>query len=242
MSEIAALDRLGDQLGTALRRELPAIRRRRRTLLAASLLSIAIAVPAAGAATNWAGLAGGETALPTQVRPELRATVAGGRDAGGRWRVEAYRAAIGGRGSTVGVCVFASRRDGGGGRCVPDDGLGPLTVASGGDVGFAGVAGGVARGDVTRVEVTLQSYERPRARTVVAVTPGRAPRAALRARDLPEDLRPFVVLFTRFASQAVGMRALDEAGRTLAVSGRPAAAAPAARARPSPITAPEVRP
>lgn len=140
------------------------------------------------------------------------------------------------------MCVFASRRDGGAGRCVPEDRIGALTVASGGDVGFAGIAGGVVRDPVSRVEVTLRSYARPRVREVVAITPAAAPADALRARDLPDDLRPFAVLFTRFGAETTGIRALDEAGRTVAVFGRPARTASSVAARPSPITAPEVRP
>ena len=242
MSEIAALDRLGEQLGAALRRELPGVRRRRRALLAAAVLSVLVAVPAAGTVTEWAGLAGGETALPTQVREQLRVTLHDGRDERGAWRVEAYRAKLSSQDAGVGVCVFASRRDGGSGRCVPEDRLGALTVASGGDVGFAGIAGGVVRDPVFRVEVTLRSYTQPRVRHVVAITPAAAPGDVLRARGLPDDLRPFAVLFTRFGADTTGIRALDQAGRTLAVFGRPARPAPSAAARPSPITAPEVRP
>lgn len=242
MSEIRALDRLGEQLGTALRRELPGVRRRRRALLTAGVLSVLLAVPAAGTVTEWAGLAGGETALPTQVREQLRATLHEGRDDRGRWRVEAYRAKLSSQGATVGVCVFASRRDGGSGRCVPEDRLGALTVASGGEVGFVGIAGGVVREPVARLEVTLRSYTQPVLREVVALTPAAAPADALRARGLPDDLRPFAVLFTRVGAETTGIRALDQAGRTVAVFGRPARPAPSVAARPSPITAPEVRP
>ncbi len=242
MSEIAALDRLGEQLATALRRELPAVRRRRRALLGAAVLSVLVAVPAAGTVTDWAGLAGGETALPTQVREQLRATLHEGRDERGRWRVEAYRAKISSEDGDVGVCVFASRRDGGSGRCVPEDRIGALTIASGGDVGFAGIAGGVVREPVARLEVALRSYRRPVVREVVAIIPAVAPADVLRARGLPDDLRPFAVLFTRFGAETTGVRALDRAGRTVAVFGRPARPAPSVAARPSPITAPEVRP
>ena len=241
MNQIAALDRLGEQIGTALRRELPMVRRRRRALLIAGVVSVLVAVPAAGTVTDWAGLAGGETALPTQVREQLRATVHEGRDERGRWRVEAYRAKLSSQGG-VGVCVFASRRDGGSGRCVPEDRIGALTVASGGDVGFEGIAGGVVRDPVSRVEVTLRSYTQPAVIEVVAITPAAAPADVLRARGLPDDLRPFAVLFTRLASETTGIRALDQAGRTVAVFGRPARGAPSVAARPSPVPAPEVRP
>lgn len=242
MTAIPALDRLGDQLGAALRRELPSVRRRRRTLLVTGVVSVLAAVPAAGTATDWAGLAGGETALPTQVREQLRATLDEGRDERGRWRVDAYRAAIGSDGAAVGVCVFVSRRDGGGGRCLPEDRIGALTVASDGDSGFAAITGGVVRDPVTRVELTLRSHTNARRREVIAIAPGRARRAVLRERGLPDDLRPFVVLFTRYGSRTAGIRALDDAGRTIAVFGRPARPAPAVKARPSPITAPGVRP
>jgi len=239
MSQIPALDRVGEQLADGLRRELPVVRRRRRVLLAASVLSAAIVVPAAGTATNWAGLAGGQTALPTQVAPQLRATLAEGRDARGRWRVEAYRAAISDLGGTIGVCVFASRRDGGGGRCVPEARIGPLTVAADGNEPFGAITGGVVRGDVRRVEVSLRSYQHRHLRKVVAVAPAAAPRAALRARGLPDDLRPFAVLRAEL-SVVTGLRGVDAAGRTVAVFGRPAPPAPAIAARPSPVTAPEV--
>lgn len=242
MSEIAALDRLGEQLGAALRRELPGVRRRRRALLAAAVLSVLVAVPAAGTVTEWAGLAGGETALPTQVREQLRVTLHDGRDERGRWRVEAYRAKLSSQDAGVGICVFASRRDGGSGRCVPEDRIGALMVASGGDVGFAGIAGGVVREPVARLEVTLRSYTQPAVRDVVAITPAAAPGDGLRARGLPDDLRPFAVLFSRVGAETTGIRALDQAGRTIAVFGRPARPAPSVTARPSPITAPEVRP
>lgn len=242
MSQVPALDRLGEQLGTAVRRELPRVRRRRRALLTAVVLSGLVAVPAAGTVREWAGLAGGETALPTQVREQLRATLHEGRDEGGRWRVEAYRAKLSSDGGVVGVCVFASRRDGGGGRCMPEDQIGALTVATGGDVGFAAIAGGVVRDPVTRVEITLRSYTRPPMREVVAVTPAVAPGGPLRARGLPEDLQPFAILFARSGAEIVGLRALDDSGRTVAIFGRPARPAPSVASRPSPITAPEVRP
>jgi hypothetical protein len=242
VSQITALDRLGEQIGTVLRRELPAVRRRRRALLIAGVLSVLVAVPAAGTVTDWAGLAGGETALPTQVREQLRATLHEGRDERGRWRVEAYRAKLSSQGGSVGVCVFASRRDGGSGRCVPEERIGALTVASGGDVGLAWIAGGVVRDPVSRVEVTLRSYTQPTVSEVVAITPAAAPADALRARGLPDDLRPFAVLFTRVAGETTGIRALDQAGHTVAVFGRPARPAPSVAARPSPIPAPEVRP
>ncbi|MCA1569052.1 MAG: hypothetical protein LC798_01775 [Chloroflexi bacterium] len=240
MSQIPALDRVGEQLADGLRRELPVVRRRRRTALVGGLLSVAIVVPAAGTATKWAGLAGGETALPTQVVPQLRATLAEGRDARGRWRVEAYRAAISDLGGTIGVCVFVSRRDAGGGRCVRESRLGPLTVAADGDDALSAIAAGVVRGEVTRVEVTLRSQERPRTRSVIAVIPAPAPRGALRERGLPQDLRSFAVLLSRLPSEVSGIRALDADGQTLAVAGQPAAAAPAIAARPSPISAAEV--
>ena len=239
MSQIPALDHVGEQLAAGLRRELPRVRRRRRSALVGGLLSVAIVVPAAGTATKWAGLAGGETALPTQVAPQLRAMLAEGRDARGRWRLEAYRAAISDLQGTVGVCVFVSRRDTGGGRCVRESRLGPLTMAADGDDALSAIAAGVVRAEVTRVEVTLRSQERPRTRGVVAVTPARAPRAALRERGLPQDLRPFAVLLSRLPSEVTGIRALDGHGQTLAVAGQPATAAPAIAARPSPMSAAE---
>lgn len=243
MSQIPALDDLGTAMGAALRRELPGVRRRRRWLAASAIASVLVAVPAAGTATQWAGLAGGETPLPTQVNAATRATLAAGTDTRGSWRIEAYRAAIGGQPGTIGVCVFASRRDGGAGRCVPTDKLGPLSSAGESSVTLGGLVGGVVREAVTRVEVTVRPYEPGRPSGVVAVTPAPADPAMLEARDLPQDLRPFVVLVdAQFAGLPVGVRALDAGGRTVAISGRPAAARPQVPARSSPLTVKEVRP
>lgn len=243
MSEIRALDELGVTVGAALRRELPRVRRRRRLVTASVLASVVVAVPAAGTATNWAGLAGGETPLPTQVDPATRATLASGVDSRGGWRVEAYRAALSGRPGTVGVCVFASRRDGGAGRCAPADELGPLSSAGESSATLGGLVGGVVRDGVTRVEVTVRPYEAGGPTRVVAVTPAVADADALRARDLPADLRPFVVLVDPLSGGLpVGVRALGADGRTLAVSGRPAAARPQVVAGRSPSSVEEVRP
>lgn len=245
MSEIRALDELGVSVGSALRRELPRVRRRRRLVTASVLASVVVAVPAAGTATNWAGLAGGETPLPTQVDAATRATLVSGTDARGGWRVEAYRAELSGRPGTVGVCVFASRRDGGAGRCVPAEKLGPLSAAGDASVTLGGLVGGVVRDGVTRVEVTIRPYEAGAGRQarVVAVTPAAADAAVLRARDLPGDLRPFAVLVdTAYGGLPVGVRALDADGRTLAVSGRPAPARPQVVAGRSPLSVKEVRP
>jgi hypothetical protein len=156
MSEIPALEALGRDLGAALRRELPGVRRRRRMGLVAGLLTVIAAVPAAGTVTDWAGPAGGETPLPTQVRSDLRVVLADGRDARGPWRLEAYRAQVEALDGRVGVCVFLSRRDGGTGRCAPESRLGPI-VDTGQDF-EVGLVGGVVRSAVVRVEVALEPF------------------------------------------------------------------------------------
>lgn len=241
MSDIAALDRLGADLGTALRRELPGLRRRRRVTLAASMAAALVAIPAAGAVTNWAGLAGGETALPTQVRAGLRVTLTAGRDERGPWRLDAYRAAIGGSPGAVGTCVFVSREVGGSGRCLATARLGALTIADSGFGGFTGIVGGVVRDPVARIELTLRPSGGRRV-DVRAITPGTAPASTLRARGLPTDLRPFAAVLTQPQREAVGIRALDAAGRTVTVVGRSAPARPGTPAHPSPFAVSEVRP
>lgn len=214
------LDRVGTELSEALRRELPRVRRRRRVAAVASLLAAAVAVPATGAVTNWAGLAGGETPLPTQVPGELRLQLAGARDEAGPWRLDVYRAALGGTRGRIGVCVFVSRETGGGGRCVATADVGPLV-----DAGLdqqARVAGGIVRSAVDRVEVTIDRYEGGRSR-VVALTPKDAPEGELARRALPAGLGSYAVVLDRDEGSVAGVRALAADGRTVATAGRPAA-------------------
>lgn len=239
MSDVPALDALGRDMGAALRRELPGLRRRRRIAALAGVLAVAVAVPAAGSATDWAGLAGGQTALPTQVRDELRLQLQAGRDEQGSWRLEIYRARLAGSGGKVGVCVFVSREGGGTGRCLPAARVGRLVDA--GQDPMIGVAAGVVRGPGARVEVTLERYDRS-ARRVVAVIPAPAPSRALAARGLPKELRPFAVVARGDETTVAGLRALDADGRTIATSGRPAPAAVGRKAVPSPVPAVEPRP
>lgn len=238
MSELTPLDTLGRDLDAALRRELPVVRRRRRIAAVAGALALAFAVPAAGTVTDWAGLAGGETALPTQVADGLRLPLAGGTDARGPWRLDVYRATLQGAGGRVGMCVFVTRSLGGTGRCLAPDAPGEL-VDPGRDPQVA-IAAGVVRGRVARVEVTLARYD-GKHRRVVAVGPSPAPADALQGRGLPTDLRPFAVVPPP-GSVVLGVRALDATDRTLEIAARPAAPAPKVRARPSPIPAPAPRP
>ena len=234
MSDIPTLDAYGERLATALRRSAPGIRRRRRVATVTALL-----VPAAGTATDWAGLAGGETALPTQIGGELRVTLSEGRDARGRWRLEAYRAALGQQRGAVGVCVFVSRDSGGSGRCAPGSRLPALNVASAS--GEPGVVAGTVGAAVARVEITIRSLDRTGRRRVLAVSPAPAPTELLRERALPVTLRSFALALPDRQSDATGIRAVDEAGRTVGRVGRPAPPAPAVRASLSPATF-EVRP
>ncbi|PTL59033.1 hypothetical protein [Paraconexibacter algicola] len=240
MSGIGALDRLGEQLGDAVRAERRAGRRRRRLVGSVAAAALAVAVPAAGTATEWAGLAGGETPLPVQVADGGRATLAAGVDGRGAWSVEAYRAALSGR-SAVGVCVFTVRRDTGAGRCAPVERLGPLTTSL--DAAAAqGLVGGTVRGPVSRVEVTVTRSVTPTVR-VIATTPPAPEADLLRARDLPDDLRAFVVLLgDRDLVGVRGVRALDRRGATVALAGRPAPPAPSAPARRTPAIDQEVSP
>lgn len=225
------LERAGRELGAALQRELPRLRRRRRVTVLASLITVAIAVPATGAATNWAGLAGGETPLPTQVPDVLRLRLAGARDASGPWRLEVYRAALGGTSGRVGVCVFLSRETGGSGRCVATENVGPLV-----DAGLdpqVRVAGGIVRSEVDRVEVSIDRNGGGRSRTV-ALRPKGAPADELARRDLPAGLRSYAVVLAPDEAAVAGVRALDARGRTVVTTGRPAPENPAATATPSP--------
>jgi len=239
MSDVPALDALGREMGAALRRELPALRRRRRAAALAGVLAVAVAVPAAGSATEWAGLAGGQTALPTQVRDGLRLQLQAGRDERGPWRLEIYRAKLAGSGGKVGLCVFVSREGGGTGRCLPSARVGRLVDA--GQDAMVGVAAGVVRGPVARVEVTLERYDRI-GRRVVAAIPAPSPSGALAARGLPEDLRPFAVVARGDETTVGGLRALDADGTTIATSGRPAPSAPRLEAVPSPVPTADPRP
>lgn len=237
MSGVDPLDALGRELSSALRRELPRLRRRRRVTVAATVLALAAAVPATGAVTDWAGLAGGETPVPTQVPPGLRLQLAGAADEGGRWRLEVYRAALGGGG--VGLCVFLSRETGGTGRCTAEGSLGSLVDA--GDDPQVRVGGGIVRGPVARVELAVARQD-ARPGRVVAVTPARAPAAELSARNLPGDLRSYAVVLDREERGVQGVRAVDLAGRTIATSGRAAPAAPRTPSRPSPVLLEEPTP
>ena len=239
MSDFAPLDELGRALAAALERDAPRIRRRRRVVAAAVALSVAVAIPAAGAVSGWAGLAGGETPLPTQVPDGLRVGLAGASDARGPWRLEAYRAALAGSGGRVGTCVFATRTSGGTGRCLARGAMG-LLVDTGQDPVVA-VAAGVVRGAVARVEVTVTRDDGERGR-VIAVTPASAPADRLAARDLPADLRAYAVVLDDDERGPVGVRALAPSGQTLAVSGKPAPASPRAPARPTPFAAERPRP
>lgn len=230
MTEILALDVTGARLGLALEQRLPEVRRtrRRRSWLAGVAGALIIAAPAAGTATDWAGLAGGETALPTQAAPGLRVTLLDFGEARIGGRLEAYRARLADDGRT-GLCVFLSGPRGGAGRCVPENEVGDA-VLTGGDL-LAGGTGGVLRGRAVRAEVTVR--DRPgRPARVVAVAPAAAPVRALRARALPEDLRPFAVVGPLLT---VGVRVLDADGRTLAQDGRPAPPRPDLPAQRSPL-------
>lgn len=232
------LDRVGAELGAALRRELPRVRRR-RAAVTAGVLAVVVAVPAAGAVTGWAGLAGGETPLPTQVPDGLRLQLAGARDEQGPWRLEVYRAALAGTSGRIGVCVFVSRDWGGAGRCVSGADLGALTDA--GPDAQSRVGGGIVRADVDRVEVTIDRFDGSSSR-VVALTPTPAPAETLKRRGLPTGLGSYAVVLSRDEYTVAGVRALSGDGRTLAVSGSPAPAAPALQPRPSPALAEDPTP
>jgi hypothetical protein len=228
VSGIPALDRYGERLGEALVDRAPRLRRRRGATALAVVVAATIAVPAAGTVARWAGLAGGETALPAQLPPEARTALLRSTDGRGAWTLEAYRAALGGGDGRIGVCVFLSWASGGSGRCVPADAVPEAIVASTGTE--RGVVAGVVRDAGARVEVTLRRGDRSR---VVALRPAVAPAAALQDRELPPDLLGFA-LEVGPQSEVLGVRVTRADGTTLARVGTPAAPDPAVPAQRSP--------
>lgn len=212
---IPALDRLGIDLGRALRT--PRARRPwplRPTVLAAVAAALVV-VPAAATQVQWAEPHGGETALPGAAPSALRLTVAH-RPATARhggWRFVLYRARLGSRAPArgpVGLCAYVTVTDGGSGQCAA--GASPVLLSATGSGDGLGVLAGVVPSRVVRIELTLAAG---RHRVVV---PRPVDGRELAARGMPSALATYAV---PSSAPLLGAVAYDARGAVVARTGRP---------------------